>query len=190
MKIPGMLHGRAGAVKSRAKKKLREVVATREFDRLDYGPLVDTKDVEGLLLVEGERFQMPGEHFHCYALTESIFDLVPASEMLVTMDAWMRWSLAEAWRFLGAVGQLTTGALHEDRSLLIPYVEAGVRFWPELSSEGKRYGPTLDQLKDAWEVAVNLKYALANLGIPSSELRTEPPGGPAVFLTRLGQKRT
>ncbi len=185
MKIPSMLYGRPGAVKSRAKKKVREVVAAREFERLDCGPFVDTNDVEGLLLVRSERFQAPGEHFHCYALTSAIFDLVSASEMFATMDAWMKWSLLDAWRFLGVLDDLTTNALNQNRSLLFPYVEAAVRFWPEFKMEGRRYGPTLDQPMGAWDVMRNLKYALANLGLTADELRAEPPDGPAVLVARL-----
>jgi hypothetical protein len=185
MKLPSMLYGRAGAVKSRAKKKLKEIVEKRTFDDLDCGPLLDTSEVSGLLLVEPERIQSPGEHFHCYALTLAVFDLVPASEMFSTMAAWIKWSLLEPWRFLGVVEQHSVTALAEKRELLFPYVEAAARFWPELRREGKRYGPFVNEPQEVWGVMDNLKYALANLGIANDDLQVEPPGGPTEFLTRI-----
>lgn len=190
MKIPSMLYGRAAVVKSRAKKKLKGIAEKGAFEELDCGPCLDTAEVTGLLLVAPERFQLPDEHFHCYALTLAIFDLVPGSRMLATMDAWMTWSLLEPWRLLGAAEQHTMNALHENRSLLKPYVEAAVRFWPALKAEGKQYGPFMEEPKDVWAVMGNLKYALANLGIDQKELREEPPGGPAEFLARINQGRT
>jgi hypothetical protein len=189
MKIPSMLYGRAAAVKSKAKKTLEAVIATREFDRLDCGPFIETKDTEGLLLVQPERFQLPGKHFHCYALTWAIYELIPASEVFATMDAWMRWSLSDAWRLLGALDDRTANALNRERSLLVPYVEAVVRFWPELKAEGKRYGPSLGEPEDVWQVMHNLKFALANLGVPAEQLRTEPPEGPVAFCAELEQGR-
>jgi hypothetical protein len=185
-----MLYGRAEVVKSRAKKKLKEIVEGRAFEDLDCEPFLDTGEVTGLLLVEPEHIQLQGEYFHCYALTLAIFDLVPASQMLATMDVWMKWSLSEAWRFLGAVDQHTTNALHENHALLIPYVETAVRFWPELKSEGKRYGPFVNEPKEVWGIMNNLKYSLANLGIAVSELQAEPPCGPAEFLAQINQERT
>jgi hypothetical protein len=185
MKLPSMLYGRAGATKSRAKKKLKEIVEKRAFDQLDCGPMLDTCEVSGLLLAEPEHIQLPGDHFHCYALTLGVFDLVPASEMFATMAAWLKWSLLEPWRFLGVVDQHSRNALRENHELLVPYVEAAVQYWPELKSEGKRYGPFVNEPQDIWGVVDNLKYALANLGIPVDDLQAEPPGGPGVFLTRI-----
>jgi hypothetical protein len=186
MKIPGMLYGQTGIVKSRAKRTLKEI-GTRDFQHLDCGPLLDTREVSGLLLVEPERIQSPGEHFHCYALTVAMFDLVPASEMLATMDGWMKWSFAEAWRFLGVADQHTTTALYKNPALLVPYVDAAIRFWSELKAEGNRYGPFVNEPKDAWSAMKNLKYSLANLGIAADDLEAEPRGGPAAFLARIAQ---
>jgi hypothetical protein len=187
MMIPSMLYGRASAVRSRAKKKLAEVLETCDFEHLDCGPMLETHDVTGLLLLQPERIQTPGEHFHCYALTVAIVDLVDGSRMLATMDAWMKWSLAEAWRFLGVTDQYSTGPLDDNRSLLTPYVEAAVRFWPQLNSEGDRFGPMVNGPTGAWNMMDNLCFALANLGIPLTELRADPPGGPADFLERIAK---
>jgi len=190
MKIPSMLYGRASAVKSRAKKKMAEVVHTCDFEHLDCGPMLETRDATGLLLLQPERMQTPGEHFHCYALTVALVELVDGSRMLATMDAWMKWSLAEAWRFLGVTDQHSTGGLDDNRALLIPYVEAATRFWPQLVAEGNRFGPRVNGPVGAWNMMDNLCFALANLGIPVPELWTEPPGGPADFLARITKPGT
>jgi hypothetical protein len=190
MKIPSMLYGRPSVVKSRAKKKILEVVHSCDFEHLDCGPMLETHDTTGLLLVQPEPIQNPGEHFHCYALTVAIVDFVDGPQMLATMDAWLKWSLADAWRFLGVMHQHSTNALDKNRALLVPYVEAAVRFWPQLKSEGERFGPSANRADGAWLAMRNLKFCLANLGIPAPELRAEPPGGPADFLERIAKPGT
>ena len=190
MKIPSMLYGRASAVKSRAKKKMAEVVHSCDFERLDCGPMLETQDSTGLLWLRSERMQQAGEHFHCYALTSAIGELVDGPRMFATMDAWMRWSLAEPWRFLGVTDELSVGALSRSRALLVSYVEVAVRFWPHLKSEGNRFGPFVNGPLGAWELMWNLKFCLANLGIPGPELTAEPPGGPADFLERIAKPGT
>ena len=190
MKIPSMLYGRASAVKSRAKKKMAEVVHACDFERLDWGPMLETRDATGLLLTRSERIQLPGEHFHCEALTEAVLELAEWPRKLSTMEAWVRWSLADSWRFLGVVEHLVTPTLEKNRTLLVPYVDAAVRFWPQLKSEGERFGPFVNCPVGAWEIMRNLKFCLANLGIPGPELRAEPPGGPADFLERIAKPGT
>lgn len=190
MKMPSMLYGRASVVKSRARKKLAAVVRTCDFEHLDCGPMLETRDTGGLLLVEPEDRQSPGEHFHCYALTIAIMDMLEGPQMFAAMDAWMKWSLEEAWRFLGVMEQDSTNTLAKNSALLVPYVEAAVRFWPLLKSEGERFGPGVNRAEGAWYAMRNLKYCLANLGIPAHELRAEPPGGPADFLQRIAKPGT
>lgn len=186
MQIPSMLYGTPGRAMSRARKKLRDIVKRNaEFENEDFGPFIDTSEVDGLLIVEPEPIQLPGEHFHCYALSVALVEIGSASEMLARLDAWMRWSLLEPWRYLGVVEQHTTTALVRNQSLLMPYVDAAVHFWPILKAEGERYGSALVQPKDVWAVMHNLWYSLANLGIPANQLQSEPVGGPADFLVQL-----
>jgi hypothetical protein len=187
MKIPSMLHGRAAAVNSRARKKAKEIVQKNTFD-VDFGPLLDTAEVPGLLLLGPENhYPLPGEQYHCYALTLALTDLGSPSEMLSRVDAWVRWSLSEPWRLLGVADQDSVSALDRDHSLLQPYVEAAVRFWPVLKAEGNSYGPFVNEPGGVWKHMRNLRFALANLGIPADRLQTEPPDGPAAFLEQINQ---
>ena len=174
---------------------LKGVVEKGAFDNLEYGPFLDTEEVTGLLLVSPESFQLPGQHFHCYALTLGPFrSRAGATRARVTSichDERMRQVVAlEPWRFLGIVEQNTTSVLNRDRSLLKPYVEAAVRYWPVLKAEGRRYGPFINEPEAVWQLMDNLKYSLANLGIAGSELQAEPLGGPAEFLARINQGET
>jgi len=169
MKIPSLLYGRAALVKQRCKMLMKPIVETRKFELLDPGPLIDTSEVPGWLLVRPEFIATGQEHVQCYALSVAVNDLAPKSipEREAVLHAWMVWSLEESWRILGVMEQqTTTGILDRNRSLLRPYVEAAARFWPVLAREGNRFGPFINEPGDAWTVWYNLKFALRIWAFP------------------------
>jgi hypothetical protein len=53
--------------------------------------------------------------------------------------------------------------------------------------EPAQIGPSVKRADGAWLAMRNLKFCLANLGIPAPDLRAEPPGGPADFLDRIAK---
>jgi hypothetical protein len=183
MKIPSILHGRPRAVLSRCRKLAKQIVSAGTFDAFDPGPYMDTSTAPGILFTEADSLWGNGENFQCWALTFAVEELAPEGEGYFPFQgSWLRSSLNEPWRYLGAMEGTLTPVLGKDRSLLRPFAEAGVRYWPILSGEGSRFGPYGDAPEGAWSVLRVLKYALANLGAPPEMLYAAPKGGPGAVL--------
>lgn len=51
MKIPSLFHGTAAQVTARVRKLAKELVQSRDFGGYDPGPFLDTREVDGLILV-------------------------------------------------------------------------------------------------------------------------------------------
>ena len=190
MKIPSMFFGSSATVASRARKIAKRLLETRDFDSFDPGLFVDTAEQPGILLLRRDRLWPKVEAFHCYALSHQLAELAGHSDLPEVMEAWMLWSFREDWRFLGALGEDTSGVLWRNSALLRPFVDTAVEYWPVLTAEGRRYGPFINEPVHVWTESVNLWYALGNLGIAGGELSAVPPGGPADFLSRIDERKT
>ncbi|HKO53849.1 MAG TPA: hypothetical protein VJV79_39350 [Polyangiaceae bacterium] len=188
MKIPALLYGRAAAVRTRARKFAKKLLMSRDFESFDPGEFLETTTSGGILLMSPEHIVSSQDNFHCYALSLAIFELANIEEVAPVMRQWMLASWSEGWRFAGVVGEITAGQpLDLDRTLLRPFAEAAVRHWPALSAEGDRFGPYINAPESLRKHSCNLWFALANLGIPSSDLRVMPSGGPADYLKRIDE---
>lgn len=182
MKIPAMLYGRAGAVRVRARKAVKNLSKTLAFDSFDPGELIDTATVPGALLLSSERHQELGDHFHCYAFSAELAEQCDIVELVNVMAKWMRWSFHELWRFIGVLGEDSSVVLHYVPELRRPYVMASSQYWADLNAEGRRYGPFGNEPGPISEHWSNLSYSLGNLGVSNQDIRPAIAAGPAAFL--------
>jgi hypothetical protein len=185
MKIPEFLYGRQRAVMSYCKTIAKKVIAEGP-DVLDPGPMIDTSTSGGLILLDKDASVAGQDNFHCFALSLAIAQEVSHETWLRVTGDWLRWSFEEPWRFLCAYTRDAAYFLHRHESLVKPYVETALEFWPILFAEGRRYGPCWnDEPCDAWEVNSGLKFALARLGVSTQDLLGRlPASGPAGLLDR------
>jgi hypothetical protein len=64
-----------------------------------------------------------------------------------------------------------------------PFLAAVLRFWDEFDAVGPRYYFT-GRTEGLWTMPTNLRYVLANMGVPIETLNAPlPPGGPAALLS-------
>ena len=184
-----MVYGPPGVVKSRCRKLAKKLLASNEFRSFDPGPMLDTAEAQGFLLVDSSPLIPTGDHFHCNLLTQEIFEACPAKDALRIVNAWVTGSLSDPWRFLGVQMVEMAGAVDEGGPLAREFVEAAARFWPLFTSQGNRFGPFVNEPHDAWQVMRNLRNALIRLGIPWQDVKPTPAEGPAEFLRRLDEQR-
>ena len=188
MQIPKILYGRAGEVTSRARKATKDLGSTLDFDSFDPGEFVDTSKLPGVLLLSSGRHQVPGDHFHCYALSLAIEEQCDVSELLEVMTKWMHWSFGEIWRFIAILGNDTRFVLSRNPALLRPYLSAASKYWDVLNAEGRRYGPFINEPGTVSEHWWNLMFTVANLGMPNNEVGPALEAGPAEFLRRVDKE--
>lgn len=186
MKVPSFLYGRRASVIKRCRKIASALVQSGQFASLEAAPLVDTDDQPGFLLVDPPRlFFANSDHFHCYALAQTVYDAVPASDPFPSLDAFMAASLAEPWRFLGVQIQEMRASLDRSPALVRPFIQVAIEFWTVFAREGKRYGPFVDEPSWPWDVMRNLHYALGRLGITNAELAQSGDISPSQFLDKI-----
>ena len=195
MKIPSLFYGRAGAAKTSAAKLAKAIVRTGNFDLLQLEPSLDTSHVDGLILSAPEITPPWEKNFSLrYAL-----GLEHCCASCVRAPA--RWSindglgplvsLEEPWRFVCVLGDTSiTGLRNLDPDVLDRYVDAGVRYWPTLAAEGKRFGPSVDIPGDLWMCWASMKFALANMGVPTAQVIAGSPDGPTGLLKYVGRRIT
>ena len=64
-----------------------------------------------------------------------------------------------------------------------PFLHAALAVWKELDAVGPRYSSGSSNGSPLWEQPNNLRFVLANLGVPNEILNSPlPPEGPAALL--------
>lgn len=89
------------------------------------------------------------------------------------------WALSEPGTFLTALGQYATVPfLHSHPLYQKLFVEAGLRYWEEYTTEGKRYLVRGWRPEDLWSIPNGIKGAMVTLsGRNDWVLNPLPPGG-------------
>jgi hypothetical protein len=183
MKIPSLFYGHASIAKSRARKLAKLIVKSGDFDAFELEPCLDTSEVDGLILAAPEVTPPWLENFHCYALGSALVNIAGVPDRSILMRDWLLWCLKEEWRFVFVLGHDSRDGMRTlERSLLQQYVDASIRYWPGLVAEGSRFGPSSNDSGDLWDAWTNLKFALANMGVPTKEVIAGSPEGPAGLL--------
>ena len=188
MQVPGFLHGRYREVKAAMRRKITQLKRGATWDELA-GELVDTRELPGLLVLDGPGPLLGGEpHFHFFAparlLSDAVDDRLPGDTYKTLFES----VAATRWGFLTMLGQW-------GRSFVRPpdqmehFLHTALYWWDELVAEGVRYTCGLDYGHLLWDLPTNLQFALARLGAPTERLQQPlPEGGLAelVALTRAG----
>lgn len=186
MLLPAIQYGPWKIVKARMRKAITKLKRGAPFNEVMLADgLIDTEMHEGLLVVAGT-VQGIADNFHCFMpwreAWEPLFDLrtergKPSAVETEVFNA----SLNTTWGTLGLLAPdsqkwLLTRETHE------PFLLAALAAWQELDEVGPRYFSSV-QPKHLWRVPNNLRFILANMGVPGDVLRAPlPPEGPAALL--------
>jgi hypothetical protein len=143
--------------------------------------LTDTAKCPGLLVLNGPSPVLGGaSHFHCYLPLFCVKDAVSHGRLGPTVEETVfQISLESVGGILGLVSAANRmWAYPRHRHLLL--FHAVCRFWQTLNAEGERYTVGSARGQRLWSVDSNLKYVMANLGVPTAILNAPlPEEGPA-----------
>jgi hypothetical protein len=189
VKIPAIFYGKAGKAMGRVRKYAKAMVASGDYTSLDPGPMLDTREVSGLLLVVEEFETAPGENFHLYSLAEDIVNAAPQGRARDEVNRWLMAWLDDEWRFLSTIAGMGNAGLRRDDPVSArKYLEAAIRHFPAIDAERERFmTPSYPEgILHTW---TTLFVALENLGLPTVE-RLETPGrDPRALLDELERRQ-
>jgi hypothetical protein len=184
MLLPAIQYGDWKSVKkrmARAVTKLKRGVDLIEVMTED--GMLDTAATPGMLGIFGI-IPGPVANFHCFMPWKLAWDTFAAAgsdAFAAVEDAIFAVSLRSSWGVLGLLSSenqfwLISPARHR------PLLYAALDVWPELDAVGARYyGAVLG--RRLWDMPNNLKYVMANLGVPTELLTAPlPPEGPGALL--------
>jgi hypothetical protein len=200
MHLPAFLYGTFREVKPRCRRMVTRLRRGVPWDELPaelvepgQDPFLDTREVPGLLVVDGPSPLAGGggEHFQLFAPAQVIHLEIPRRLPHTTLDTLFGPMLGTNWGFLALLSQwgqwFLWGPGHQPL-----YLHALVRRWDELVAEGARYSKGQGYGEPLWEMPTNIHYCLAREGLPQELLKEPvPPGGMAelVAKTRAGLPR-
>ena len=188
MKIPSIFYGKPGQVSSRMRKLAKSLVQTRSFATYEPGPLLDTKEVRGLVLFSQEFERSSEQQFHCYVLSDCLSEAAPRGEMHAVIREWLMASLSDEWRFLCTLGGSSVLGLDKADSFSARrYLEAACHHWPAMALERRRFGPVLqgDDVLDHWST---LFVAVRNLGVSVHERMAMTNREPEAYLKLIDSR--
>lgn len=182
MLIPEFMFGIAGDVEERCRKTVTQLKKGVLWDEAVACPMIDTAIESGLLVLNGPSPLLSGQnHFHIYVLLDEIFN---AGFFEQSKAAIFTSCLQTPWGILSLISL-------KNQFWLIPverhvrFLEATLGYWEMLSMEGPRYTNGLTTGDTLWSLASNVKYVLANLGVPQDVLRDPlPAGGLAALVSK------
>jgi hypothetical protein len=155
--------------------------------------MLDTATTPGMLGIFGI-IPGPVANFHCFmpwrTLWHELYEMRERSGDLVTPPAAENTifaaSLRTSWGVLGLLAHDSQPWLYPP-SRHRPLLHAAIEVWPELDAVGARYYGAV-QGRRLWDMPNNLKYVMANLGVPAEALTTPlPPEGPRALLQYVRQ---
>ena len=191
MEIPDLLYGRYAEVNARCRKLVSRLARGVAWSEAVDGPLVDTQDRPGLLVLNGPSPILGGAaHFQCYLPHFRVRNAVGQRRLSADVEAAVfATSLETPWGFLGLLAPANVMWVHA-RERYGPLLQAGLRYWSILDAEGARYSVGMAAGQPLWSVQNNLKYVLANLGVPIAALQVPlPPRGLSELIERLDLER-
>lgn len=191
MEIPDLFYGRYAEVNARCYRLVRRLARGVAWSEAVDGQLVDTRDRPGLLVLNGPSPMLGGvAQFQCYLPHFRVRNAVGQRRLSADVEAAVfATSLETAWGFLGLLAPANVMWVNA-RERYWPLLQAGLRYWSVLDAEGARYSLGMADGQPLWSVPNNLKYVLANLGVPVAALQVPlPPGGLAELIGRLDVER-
>lgn len=179
MEIPALFYGRYAEVDAACREVVAGLAGGESWaGAMDDAP-IDTQDRPGLLVLNGPSPLLGGTaQFQCYLPHFQIRSAVGQKKLSADVEAEVfAGSLQTAWGVLGLLAPANVMWVYP-RERYEPLVAASRRYWDVLDAEGPRYSVGMPTGQLLWSVPTNLKYVLANLGVPPAVLRSPlPPGG-------------
>ena len=186
MLVPSFLHGRYSEVKKAMNRKVTQLKRGAAWADLA-GDLVDTRELPGLMVLDGPSRLILGEHFHFFVpgrvLHSAIHNRLPDHSYVTLFEP----VAATNWGFLTMLGQCGQAFLfppgHQQH-----FLHVALHWWGELLAEGPRYSNGSDLGESLWKVFTNVRWALAREGLPRGRFQEPTEGGLAelVAQTRAG----
>lgn len=173
MKIPSLLYGTQTDVRKACGRVVTQLGRGAHYLDL-MQPLIDTREHEGNLIIEGGRGTTgTAPHFHCYLPVHALAIARTAKRIEKSIEeAFISNSLLNAW---GLMLLLTGGAAppiiayHQER----PFLEAIRHRWAELTAEGPRYAYHTSAPRELWSVPSSITMILGRLGVTDSMVQKD-----------------
>jgi len=189
MEMPALIYGRYAEVGTRLRRAVTRLVRGETWAAtLGVADTVDTKKADGLLVLNGPSPLLGGSpHFQCYLPLVMVSDAMHRGRLPREREEELfRDSLETYWGVLGLLSPANVLWVHSPERHF-PLLRAVESIWEVLDNQGDRYsvGSTVGQR--LWSMHSNLKYVLANHGIPTAVLNAPlPSGGLAALLPGEG----
>jgi hypothetical protein len=186
LEVPHIIYGTYKEVNSHLRKRVPRLKREEDWNGLmEAEGHIDTANVPGLLMLSRPNPLLGGDpHFHCYLPHFILLEMIdggrspPDSEQEI-FEA----SLRTSWGTLGVLSPANRIWVYP-KHRHDPLLRATFRFWETLDAEGERYTVGSATGQRLWSIGSNLKYVMANLGVPTSVLNTPlPEGGPASLVS-------
>jgi hypothetical protein len=188
MKVPELFYGNARQVSTKVRAFAKQIAKADRYSNFDYGPLLDTQDVPGIILVNKEFAPSPQPNFHCYLLSEFLVDAVGHEKVHGAMELWLKSSLEDLSKFLCTLGGLSWLGLQDaEPAACRRYIEAAVVHWEAVKHERGRFGPLVSSEETLLHIWITLFFAAERLGLPTQE-RVRHLGAPPAVLLELSDR--
>ena len=179
MQVPRIIYGTYREVNAQLRN---EVIRLRRAQ--DWNDLVDTAILPGLEILNGPSPLLDGDpHFHCFLPLTIFLERIDTARLPSEVEQEIfEASLRTAWGTLGLLSPANRiWVFPQERHL--PLLRAAYHFWETLDAEGARYTVGSATGAPLWSIGSNLKYVMANHGVPSSVLNAPlPERGPASLM--------
>jgi hypothetical protein len=179
MLLPAIQYGDWPIVKGRMRKVVTQLKrGAGLIELMTKDGMLDTADNAGLIVMVRSSLG-PVSNFHCFAPWRLAWEAASLAES--TAEAMFAASLEVPWGILGLMSS-DNGPWVWPEHRHRPFLEAALWFWEELDAVGARYY-VVGKGERLWGTARNLKYVLANMGVPNDVLSSPlPPEGPRALL--------
>jgi hypothetical protein len=178
MQIPGLLHGPYDEVDARCDELIARLGAGTPWLEAFGGELLDSRVMPGLLVLNGPSpLLATTAEFQCYVAHFRIRDAVGQGRLPAEVEAAVfAGSLQTSWGVLGLLAPANVMWAHA-RERHRPLLEASLRYWDVFDAEQDRYTLGMPRGEPLWSAQSNLKYVMAQLGVPISALQAPLPSG-------------
>jgi hypothetical protein len=179
VQVPAPLYGPYEAADRHARAWVRRLSAGKSQRPID-DEKVDIEHRPGLLLLnQPPAILRKDPHAHC-ALPMMHLKFARTREQVgqdVEDGCFRDWLTAD-WSLVGLLAQINVMWFSGHPERFRPFLDAVVAAWPTLYGlVGPRYSVGSVHGQDLWTVSSNLKYVLANMGVPTDPLRAPLPRG-------------
>jgi hypothetical protein len=186
VQIPRIIYGPYREVNTRLRKRLPRLKRAEDWnDVMEAGDRVDTASFPGLLVLSPPDPLLSSDtHFHCFLPLFILLEAIDTGRL--PLDLEQEIFEASLRTLLGVLGLLSPAnrIWVYPRHRHVPLLRAAFRFWETLDAEGERYTVGSATGQRLWSIGSNLKYVMANLGVPTLVLNTPlPEGGPASLVS-------